>query len=54
MIDVWTKHGESRLYGNGETDLKLDIVNAVAKGKAIPISCSGATKKRADDISMKN
>lgn len=45
MIDVWTNHGESRLYGNGETDLKLDTVNAVAKGKAIPISFSGTTKK---------
>lgn len=45
MINLLTKYGESRLYGHGETDLKLDIVNAVATENAIPISCSGATKR---------
>jgi hypothetical protein len=44
MIDVWTKYGEHRLYGNGETDLiqKFTIVKTVitATGKAMPISTS--------------
>jgi hypothetical protein len=36
---VWTKHGESRLYGKGNLQ-KLDIVNATTTGKTIHVSPS--------------
>jgi len=38
MINVWTKYGEPRLYGNGETDLITKTSTLLKAGKAISMS----------------
>ena len=38
MINVWTKYGEPRLYGNGETGLITKTLTLLKAGKAISMS----------------
>jgi len=35
IINVWTKYGEPRLYGNGETDLQALFMKITCKFESV-------------------